>query len=58
MKLSDHILKEVARQLKFIKEDNKIDWDSFERFIDCPMSYEEYIEYLKERGVFSAPMRC
>jgi len=51
VKLSDYILREVARQLGFVKEDNKIDWDSFGRFINCPMDYEEYIKYLKDKGV-------
>ncbi|ACV25377.1 hypothetical protein QIT38_gp37 [Methanocaldococcus fervens tailed virus 1] len=49
--ISDNIIKKIARQLSFVNSDNKIDWDSFGRFIECSMSYEEYVGYLKDRGV-------
>ncbi|AMM53497.1 hypothetical protein [Pyrococcus kukulkanii] len=46
------ILIEIAKQLGFKDpKTHKVDWQAFYNFIDCPMDYNQYIQYLQQKGI-------
>ncbi|HUO85427.1 MAG TPA: hypothetical protein VM534_09970 [Thermoanaerobaculia bacterium] len=45
--MTTSLLAKMKRQLKFDSS------SEFERFIECPMSHEEYVKYLEKQGFTS-----
>ena len=45
-KLGDDLIRRIMKQLHF---DN--DKDKFRDFVECPLTYEDYLELLREKGI-------
>jgi len=44
--LGDDLIKRIMKQLHFNNEEDK-----FRDFVECPLTYEDYLELLREKGI-------